>query len=418
MTDIDIFQRLGLALLIGLLLGLERGWHERVYDEGRRVAGVRTFALVALFGGVLGWVATEVSPIILAAGLVSLAMLLVASYWISLGREDDVGITTEIALLLTFALGAASMLGPMEPAAAAAVVAALLLSMKTKLHLWVARMEQIEVSAVLKLALISVVVLPLMPDQGYGPGGTLNPHEIWWAIVVVAGLSFLGYVAIRLGGADLGMLMTGAFGGLASSTATTLSLARVVHAQPAFAARAAVGVLVAGSVTFLRILVLAAIFQPLLVAPLALPMGVMAGVGLAGAAAIYALSGRGRKSGERIEGVGNPLELVAALSFGVVLAVVLLGVHYLQQWLGAGGVYAAAALSGVTDVDALTISVSRLVGTDLVAARGVTAIFIAVSVNTVVKGGISLIAGNAALGLRVLPVYAVAIAAGGASLFL
>ncbi|MBE9636326.1 MgtC/SapB family protein [Salipiger mangrovisoli] len=413
MTDIEIFQRLGLALAIGLLVGLERGWHERQAREGERLAGVRTFAIVGLLGGVAAWLVPLAGGMLLAAVLLALAALLVAGYWVGLQRGGDIGITTEIALLLVFVLGAASVLGEMAPAAAAAVVLALLLSMKARLHGWVARIEKIELSAVLKLALISVVVLPIMPDRDLGPGGVLNPYELWWAVVLVAGLSFVGYAAIRLGGAERGMLLSGAFGGLASSTSTTLALARVVRVQPALAPQAAAGAVIAGSVTFLRILALTRVFQPALFAELLLPMAAMAGVGLLGAAVLHRRNAGRQDAGRGIAGIANPLELGAALSFGAVLAVILLGVHYLKLWLGSEGVFAAAALSGVTDVDALTISVSRLVGADLSVFHGAVAIFIAVSVNSVVKGGISWFAGTRGMGLRVLPIYLAAILCGG-----
>ena len=418
MDDAALFQRLFLALAIGLLFGLERGWHARERDEGARIAGVRTFALTGLLGGISGWLVTITSPIFLAAVLLALAGLLAVSYWLRARSDDDLGLTTEIALLLTFVLGAVSVLGEVAHAAAVAVVAAMLLAMKRPLHRWVAQIERFELEAAFKLALISVVVLPLLPNRGFGPGEVLNPYEIWWAVVVVAGLSFAGYLAIRLAGARLGILATGLFGGLASSTSTTLALARLVRAQSTLAPIAAVGIVLAGSVTFLRILVLVAIFEPRLIAPLVFPMGAMAATGGLGAALIYLLSDRDRRAGDDFHSPANPLELKAALSFGAVLVIVLIGVHYLRGWLGTGGVYAAGALSGVTDVDAFTISVSRLVGSDLAAASGAVAVFIAVAVNTVVKGGVALVAGDARVGLRVSAVYLVVIAAGGASLWL
>jgi len=418
MDELEIFRRLGLALAIGLLLGLERGWHGRGADEGGRTAGIRTFALAGLLGGVGAWLATLTAPVVLAGGLLGVAALLAVSYTSRLRGDDDIGLTTEIALLLAFALGAASVLGDPAPAAAVAVVAALLLSMKARLHRWVAQIRRLELDAVLKLALISVVILPVLPDRGFGPGGVLNPSELWWAVVIVAGLSFFGYLAIRLGGAGLGIPLTGLFGGLASSTSTTLALARLVQARAALAPLAAAGVVIAGSVAFLRVLVLVAIFEPALLPPLALPMTGMAVVGLAGALLVRLLAGNGADSEDAAEGIANPLELATALSFGALLALVLLGVHYLERWLGAGGVYAGAALSGLTDVDALTISVSRLVGGELAAASGAVAIFIAVSVNTAVKGALSLAAGSARLGALVLPIYAAAVAAGGAALWL
>ncbi len=417
MDDLEIFQRLGLALAIGLLFGLERGWHEREESEGARVAGIRTFALAGLLGGVCGWLVQATSPALLAFAFLALGALLAVSYWVRLEEGDDLGLTTEVALLLVFALGAAAVLGRMAPAAAVAVVAALLLAMKPLLHGWVARIRRFELVALLQLAVLSVVVLPVLPNRGYGPGEVLNPFEIWWAVVIVAGLSFFGYIAMRLVGTRLGILATGAFGGLASSTSTTLALARLVRDRPPLARTAAAGVVLAGSVTFLRILVLVAVFEPTLVAPLAMPMGVMAATGLAGGTVVQLLSTRDDGVMEGVEGLSNPLELKAAFSFGALLAGVMLGMHYLRSWLGERGVFAAAALSGVTDVDALTISVSRLVGGDLAVQSGAIAIFIAASVNTAVKGGIALVAGNWQLGVRVAGIYAAVIAAGGASLW-
>ncbi|TQE98586.1 MAG: MgtC/SapB family protein [Spiribacter salinus] len=418
MDDLEIFQRLGIALAIGLLFGLERGRHQRDKSEGDRIAGVRTFAIAGLLGGVNGWVASLTAAVVLAVAFLGLSVLLGVSYWLRLKKDDDVGLTTEIALLLAFSLGAASVLGNMPAAAAVAVITAFLLSMKKRLHRWVARIKRLELEAFLKLGLLSIVILPILPDQGYGPGAALNPYQIWWAVVLVAGLSFFGYAAIRLGGASLGLLMTGLFGGLASSTSTTLALSRLVRVETDLVSHAAAGVVIAGSVTFLRILMLVAVFQSSLVVPLAIPMSVMAGFGLAGAGFLW-FPARGVEEGqERLDGLENPLELSAALAFGALLAAVLLAVHTLRTWMGSSGVYAAAALSGVTDVDALTISMAKLVGDDMATTNGATAIFIAAAVNTVVKAGISFAVGGSALGLRVGLVYASVITAGAVSLWL
>ena len=418
MEDLELFRRFGLALAIGLLLGLERGWHRREAGEGRRIAGIRTFALAALLGALSAWLVTRTAPVVLAAALAALAALLVVGYAVRGRSDDDLGLTTEVALLLTFALGAAAVLGEMAPTAAMAVVAAFLLSMKARLHDWVARIRQLELDALLKLAVISVVILPVLPNAGYGPGGALNPYELWWAVVVVAGLSFFGYVAMRLGSADLGLALTGLFGGLSSSTSTTLALARIVRGRPALAPLAAAGIVIAGSVTFLRILVLVAIFESRLVLPLAWPMAAMAAAGLAGGLLVRLFARTGEGVDGEIDGIANPLELTAALTFGAVLAVVVVGVHYLDLWLGTRGVFAGAALSGVTDVDALTISVAKLVGGELAVRSGAIAIFIAVAVNTAVKGAISAVAGTGRLGLLVLPTYVAAIAAGAVVLWL
>ena len=418
MADLDIFWRLGMALAVGLLLGLERGWHERGEAEGDRIAGIRTFALTGVLGGVAAWLAGFTGPLVLAAAFLALATLVIAAYVMGLRRSSDLGLTTEIALLLTFALGAASVRGDAAPTAAVAVVAALLLSMKARLHDWVSRIRAIELDSLLKLALISIVVLPVLPDQGYGPGGTLNPHQIWWAVVIVAGMSFLGYGAIRLGGTDRGILLTGLFGGLASSTSTTLALARLLKERPEAAPIGAAGIVTAGCVSFLRVLALAAIFQPPLVPVLAWPMVAMALVGLASAIGCRLAAQNDGTGGGEVAGIGNPLNLGTAVVFGGVLAAVSLGVFYLERWLGVRGVYAGAAVAGLTDVDALTISVSKLVGEDFALATAATAIVLAVAVNTVVKTAITMIVGHRRLALLVLPINAAIIAAGAAALWL
>ena len=346
MDELELFQRLGVALAIGLLFGLERGRHQRDQREGGRIAGLRTFALAGLLGGVNGWLASLTAPVVLAVAFLGLSVLLGVSYWLRLKEDDDVGLTTEIAFLLAFSLGAASVLGNMPAAAAVAVIAAVLLSMKKRLHRWVSRIKRLELEAVLKLGLLSVVILPLLPNQGYGPGAALNPYQIWWAVVLVAGLSFFGYAAIRLGGANLGPLVTGLFGGLASSTSTTLALSRLVRLQTDLVQHAAAGVVIAGSVTFLRILVLVAVFEPSLVAPLAIPMGVMAGFGLAGAGLMWIPDRKVEEGQGQLEDLDNPVGLSAALAFGALLTVVLLAVQTLKDWMGSTGVYAGAALSG------------------------------------------------------------------------
>lgn len=418
MDELEIFRRLGLALAIGLLFGLERAWKDRDISEGGRIAGIRTFALTALAGAIIGWLASVMTPVVLGLGFLALAALLSISYWARLRTADDLGITTAVALLLVFALGAAAILAEMAPVAATGVVATALLSLKPVLHRRIAQIRRIELAAVVKLALISVVILPILPNEGFGPGAVLNPYELWWAVVIVAGLSFFGYAAMRLAGAELGIVITGLFGGLASSTSTTLALSRLVRDDPALGPLAAIGTVAAGSVTFLRVLVVASIFEPTLLALLAPSMVAMAVVGCAGALLLHVTRPRQPARKAEMETIPNPLALMTAVTFGAVLALVVLGTHYLDTWFGEAGIYAAAALSGSNDVDALTISVARMTGADLTGAVAANAIFLAVAVNTVVKGGIAAVVGGLGLGGRVIGVYVVVLAAGALALFL
>jgi uncharacterized membrane protein (DUF4010 family) len=223
---------------------------------------------------------------------------------------------------------------------------------------------------------------------------------------------------MRLAGPEMGVLITGLFGGLASSTSTTLALARLVRETPALGPPAAVGIVAAGSVTFLRVLVVAGIFQPALVAHLAPSMGAMALAGFAGVGLLHVMRWRGSAGRPEIESVSNPLALMTAVSFGALLALVVLGTHFLERWFGDAGIYAAAALSGSNDVDALTISVARMTWTGLTGAVAANAIFIAVGVNTLVKGGLAGAVGGRGLGLRVIGVYMAVLAAGAAALHL
>ncbi len=421
MDDLEIFERLGLALAIGLLLGVERGWRLREQSSGARVAGVRTFALIGLFGGMSGWLAQIAGAYLIGFFFLGFAALIVASYFIGVREDKDVGVTTEIAALLTFVLGAAAVMGEMAPAAAGAVVATALLALKSALHRWIEQLRRFELIAAIELAIISVVLLPLLPDRGFGPFGALNPYALWWAVVLVAGLSFFGHVAIRGAGAQVGTLVTGVLGGLASSTATTLAFARLARSDAALAPVLAVGAVLAGSVTFLRVLAVASVFNAALVQPLAAPLGIMAATGFLGALALRlggANAGGGEGARPEMEEMTNPLDLGMAVKFAALLAAVIVAVEYFRLWFGAAGVFAVAALSGVTDVDAVTISMARMAGADFAPVVAAQAIVLAVSVNTAVKAGVALAAGGPRIGYRVSAVYAAVLAAGGLAVWL
>jgi uncharacterized membrane protein (DUF4010 family) len=417
MDETEIFKRLGLALAIGLLFGVERGWHTREESGGDRVAGVRTFALMGLLGGVSGWLARILGPGTFGLLFLGYAALVTFAYWLGSQRDKDLGITTEVAELLVFALGGAVMLGEMAPAAAAAVAATALLAAKSALHRWIGRLQRLELTAALELAIISVVLLPLLPDEGFGPGGALNPYELWWAVVLVAGVSFVGYIAIRSAGAQTGTLIAGLLGGLASSTATTLAFSRMARRTAALGPALAVGAVLAGSIMFLRILVIAAVFNRPLALALAVPMAAMALTGGAGALLLRVLAPEGEPHPD-LPQLSNPLELGTALKFGALLAVIVLATSLFQTWFGAAGVYAVAAVSGLTDVDAVTISMARMSQQDLQPAVATTAIVTAASVDTAVKAGIALVVGGAGIGLRVVAVYVAVLVAGGLALWL
>lgn len=383
MEHIDLFERLGLALAIGLLMGTERGWDKRETPEGGRAAGIRTFALIGLFGGVAGSLLHYGGPLPLGAGMIAMGALVVATYVVRSRAKPDIGFTTEIAELSCFALGALAAIGEGAAAAAGGVVATALLGAKDVLHDWLRRLEQLELRAAIKLLLISVVMLPLLPNQGYGPEEVLNPYKLWLLVVMVAAISFLGYFAIKIAGPRIGSLLTGVFGGLASSTALTVSFARMGKENPAMQPVLAAGVAVANATMYVRLWVIIFVLNRPVALDLALPLGAMAAAGLIGTWLLW----RGRVDNNKPGAMAmvNPFELGMAMKFAALLAVVILASKVLQTWVGSAGLYLLAALAGLADVDAIALSMAQMGGKSVALTVAVTAVTIAAFVNTGVK---------------------------------
>lgn len=382
-AELDILRNLGAALALGLLIGVERGWHQRGTPEGRRVAGMRTFGLIGLVGGLSALIGQQLGGWFATGALIAVAAGLVLAHWHTMKSDGDIGMTTEVAALITFCLGALVMQGLLAVAAAGAVVTALLLSLKPTLHRWLQRIEERELLAALQLLLISIVVLPVLPNEGLGPYAALNPYAIWWMVVLITGLSFAGYVAVKLGGARNGIALTGLLGGLASSTAVTLTFARFGRRHPDLHGPLTTGLILAWTIMYARIAVLVAIIAPVLLPILALPFGLMALVGILAAL----LLGRA-KAGALAPGdqqLSNPFEFGMALRFGVLLAAVLLLSHALKDWLGDEGLLVVAFVSGLADADAITLTVGDLVGTGLGTRVAVIALLLGAGANTLMK---------------------------------
>lgn len=410
------FVNLLLALALGLLIGAERGWERRsAEEEGMRLAGIRTFGLIGLLGALWAMLAAELGELLLGLAFIAFTGLLIVSHVRQVRADRDYGITTLVAALLTFVIGALAMQGEQAVAASAAVVTAFLLSLKPVLHDWIRRIEERELLATLKLLLISVVLLPVLPNRGYGPWSALNPYELWWLVVLIAAISFFGYIAMRLFGAGKGTLITGLLGGITSSTATTLHFSRLLNQgmQPAMLAA---GILIASATMFPRMLLEIAILNRALVAPMLMPLLVMLAVALVGVIWLWRLATR--KQDKKIEApLSNPFQLLPALKFGLLLALVMLATEALHAWLGERGLYFAAGISGVADVDAITLTIARMPGIEnsQEAARG--ALTLAAIVNTLFKGLLAAVIGGTALAKYVLPPM-LAVAAAGALVIL
>ena len=416
-TEIQLLQRLAVALGIGLLIGAERGWAERGIAEGGRIAGIRTFGLFALLGAAWALISGTHAighAIVLGLGFVGLAVLLTAAHWLRTEETRRLGVTTEAAALLTFALGAIAMQGHLGVSASVAVVTTILLGLKPTLHAWLTRLEPDEVHAALKLLLISVVVLPVLPDRGFGPWQAFNPYEIGWMVVLVAGISFVGYVAIKVAGPRAGVILAAVAGGLVASTVVTLHLSRMARREPGMHRALAAAILTAASTVFPRIAVIGTLIEPALGARMAPPLALMAACG-------YGLAlWQWKSSPVSVAADGsmlqNPFDLKTALQFGALLALIVLCARALKAWFGARGLYLLSAISGLGDVDAITLSVSRLVSQGLDPSVGAKAILLAAMGNTLVKAVIAIHIGGRAIAWRVGASVLAILAAGMAGL--
>lgn len=403
---------LAAALMVGLLIGLERGWRGRALAEGGRIAGLRTFALTGLLGGLLASMKDALGPWPLLGGLIGLSVLMAAAYLEARRASGDLSITTFIALLLTLALGASAALGQIATSLGAAVVVAVLLNLKPTLHRWLRLVEHEEMTAGLQLLVLSVVILPNLPDIGMGPYDALNPRRLWLAVVLIATLSMAGHVAMRLTGAHRGVFLTGLLGGLASSTATTVALVRCAASQSTLAEAASAGVMAASGMMFLRTAVLVAVLAPALLAPYSPALVVSGLVMLAFGLWRWRRISAAPPSEAQLEPMA-PFDLGTALGFGLFLALMALLVPWVQQWLGVGGVHALAALSGLADVDAVAVTITRVYAVgELSLADCVLALSLAALANTLTKVVLAWTGAGAAFGRQVLAASAAAIAAG------
>lgn len=404
------------ALAVGLVIGLERGWRDRALAAGSRVAGLRTFALLGLLGGVLGMLAGAVGAWPLAAGLLGLALLTAQAYRESVRVSGSLSATSAIAQLLTCALGALAALGSPVVAVACAVVVAVLLDLRSTLHRWLQLIERSELNAGLQMLVLSLVVLPLLPDASFGGFAALNPYRLWWAVVLVAGLSLCGHVAMRMAGAQRGALWTGLLGGLASSTAATLSLARKVRGHAELQEPGVAGALAACAVMFCRIAVIVLALAPALGLRLLAPL-LAAALVLMGAALLH---WRRRDQGDApvVVATGTrPFDLSVALGFGLYLAATSVLAELGERWFGHSALHGLALLAGLADVDAITISLARMqaAGATPETVAGL-AIGLAVLSNMAAKAAMAWTAGGRAFGGAVAAGYALALLAGGAVL--
>ncbi len=400
----QILFRYAAAVGLGLLMGLER---ER---NPSALGGVRTFALTALFSVMSAQLAQVLgSPWIIVAGLLLTGGYMIAAYQRQEPPAEDPGTTTVAALLVCYGLGVLCWLEQFQLAAVLGVSATMLLYFKTELRGFSHTLTRHDLLAILQFAALSLVVLPLLPDRDYGPYGALNPYQIWWLVVLVAGISLAGYAALRILGQKHGVWLLGVLGGLVSSTGTTLIFSRYARGDPALTPSATIIIVIASLMSAVRMIVLATILAPatlLKVLPV-LTAGLLPGL----AAVAYGYVKLRPARAEAPLTLKNPMELRAAVGFGALYAIVLLASAWITDFTGPRGFYPVAFASGLTDIDAITLSSLRLYNLASLDARQVAwALALAMLANLALKSGLTLVVAgwrngrHAAAGMGVLGV--------------
>ncbi len=409
--DTDLALRLALALAIGLVVGLERGWRERDAEPGSRTAGLRTYALAGLLGGVFGALARSLdAPLLIAAGFLGFIAVFALFKREETRADHDFSVTGTVAAMLVFALGALAVVGDREIAAAAGIATAGLLAAREWLHALLARITWREMRSTLLLLAMTAIVLPLLPDRPLDPYGAINPRAIWGFTILLAGLSYAGYLGMRILGPTRGVLVTALTGGMVSSTAVAIAFARRAATGENGTILAA-GAAAAGAISLLRVLIVTSLIAPGLFMPLAaaaLP-----------AAAVFLLPGlltlfRPAPAESDATALGNPFELVPVFGFALLLAAVGLVAAYVNERFGAAGLYPLGAIAGLADVDAFSVSTARLAGSAITFAEGATAILICLAVNAIARALYAAVLGGGRFRILVSLYTLAAIVAGAA----
>jgi len=407
----DVFGDLAIALGLGLIVGLQRE------SADSKLAGLRTFPLVALLGAVCALLAGSAGGWIVGAGLLGVAAATAMGNAALLGRpEADPGITTEVALLLMYGVGACTVLGDRAVAVVLGGTIAVLLHFKAELHGLVARLGDRDLRAIMQFVLLALVVLPVLPDDTYGPYAVFNPREMWLMAVLIVGLSLGGYIALKFIGENAGIVAGGLLGGLISSTATTVSWSRRTRDNPETSRAAALVILIASTVVYGRVLVEIGAVAPPFLAVAAPPILTLSAV-MAAAVGVLWLRTRGGGP-SRSEG-HHPADLKTAFTFAALYLVVLLAVAYAKDRTGTRGLYVIGAVSGLTDVDAITLSVARLTGSGQIdSAQGWRLIVVAVLSNLAFKGVMAALLGDGRLRRWIALLFGLQVLAGAAVLAL
>lgn len=385
---LTLLQKIAITLLLGLLIGLERE-HSRS-SKWKSFAGIRTFPIMALFGFLAALISELTFFWVYVSLFIGYTSLITASYIFS-AKEGKIGGTTEVASLVVFVLGSMVFWDQIILASGIAVIITFLLSMKLQLHTLVGKIQEEDIYATLKLALITVIILPLLPDETYGPYDVLNPRLIWYMVIFIAGISFLGFVLIKFIGPEKGIPVTGLMGGMVSSTAVALSFSKRSRDLTYFSVNFATAIILASTLMYPRVFIEVLVVNPVLLNKLWLPLLIFTIIGTSLSYILWQNVTR-RSRTETIE-VKNPFEIKSALIFGLLFGVILFVSKAGQIYLGDGGTYVISFFAGITSVDAITLSIANLSINQITHDVASSSIIIALIANTIFKLVITLIFG-------------------------
>ncbi|MBJ7258946.1 MAG: MgtC/SapB family protein [Chthoniobacterales bacterium] len=399
----ELLKALLVSASLGALLGLERQWSgERDKPKAEALAGARTFAVWAVLGTLCAWFSQNQHPAFFLLGFAGMFALIALTTYRNTANERQAGLTTGAVGLATYLLGGLVLFGQVKTAVVVAVSLVVLLASKERLHAWSRKFSRMDVYHALQFAAVTGIILPLVPDEPCGPYGAFNPHTIWLMVVLVSGLGFLGYVAMRLFGEGRGLAVTGILGGLASSTATTLALSRQSREAPDTGQVCALAVTLACTVMLARVAVLVGAVSLPLLSSLAPWLLLMALPGMAFSAANRRFFVAGNATGDGPREIRNPLSLRVAIQFALLYALIVLGVQWANANFGGGGVYWVSFLSGLTDLDAISLSLSQTArGGGIGLENATRAMLVAAGANSLLKLGLAASLGGATMRMPV-----------------
>lgn len=416
LVDYTVFQQLGIALALATLIGFEREQKYQIYKYGS-FGGVRTFALIGLLGA-LSYILSAYSAVLFSLITGGFFVLMIAAYVMTSREYKGAGATSEVAAILVYIIGVLSAMDMYLMAVLIALVVLIILHFKDPLHKWAKHIKDKELASTIQFIIVAFVILPLLPNQGFGPYEFFNPYIVWLMVVFVSGISFFSYIAIKIFGAKRGILLTGFLSGFIATTPLAFAFAAQSKKNKSIVNPYVLAVVIAGSAMFFRLIFELLVLNRDLLKIVFIPMFVMGVVGI-GLALVFARNNhKVPKAMEReMLNVKSPFSLGPALKFGAFFALILFVIKFMLAELGDVGVYLTSIISGTMDVDAITVSMATLAKTELSEMTAGIAVIIAAMINTLAKGGIFLLFGNRKVAIKIVSVFLLVILAGGLSMF-